>query len=70
MYYIGTKAECEAYDAQVTQGQGYDGVYTVNWANPIAHPNGTDFAIVKHPDYDAGLTTQETLGSDWFPQNI
>ena len=47
MYYIGTQAECTAYNEQVKVGEGYDGVYTTDWATPIAHPNGVDFAIVK-----------------------
>ena len=69
MYYIGTQAECTAYNEQVKVGEGYDGVYTTDWATPIAHPNGVDFAIVKHGNYEAELTIEETLGAEWFPQN-
>lgn len=68
MYYIGTQAECTAYNEQVKVGEGYDGVYTTDWATPIAHPNNTDYAILKHPSYEAELTLEETLGDDWFPQ--
>lgn len=70
MYYIGTQAECTAYNEQVKVGEGYDGVYTTDWATPIAHPNGVDFAIVKHDNYEAELTIEETLGAEWFPQDI
>ena len=67
MYYIGTQAECTAYNEQVKVGEGYDGVYTTDWATPIAHPNRVDFAIVKHPNYEAELTIEESLGTEWFP---
>ena len=70
MYYIGTQAECTAYNEQVKVGEAYDGVYTTDWATPIAHPNGVDFAIVKHDNYEAELTIEETLGAEWFPQDI
>lgn len=70
MYYIGTQAECTAYNEQVKVSEGYDGVYTTDWATPIAHPNGVDFAIVKHPNYEAELTIEESLGSDWFPDTL
>lgn len=68
MYYIGTQEECLAYNEQVKVGEGYDGVYTTDWATPIAHPNNTDYAILKHPSYEAELTLEETLGDNWFPQ--
>lgn len=70
-YYISTnKADLEAYNTLVVEGEGYDGVYTTDWATPIAHPNGVDFAIVKHPNYEAELTIEESLGTDWFPEEI
>jgi len=70
-YYIGTnKSELEAYNTLVVEGEGYDGVYTTNWASIIEHPNGVDFAIVKHPNYEAELTIEESLGSDWYPEEI
>ena len=68
MYYTGTQEECLAYNEQVKVGEGYDGVYTTDWATVIAHPNNTDYAILKHPSYEAELTLEETLGDDWFPQ--
>lgn len=70
-YYISTnKADLEAYNEQVKVGEGYDGVYTTDWATPIAHPNGVDFAIVKHPNYEAELTIEKSLGSDWYPEEF
>ena len=69
MYYISqNRSELVAYSEAVKVGEGYDGVYTTDWATPIAHPNGLDFAILKHPKYKAELTLVESLGSDWFPQ--
>ena len=70
MYYIGTQAECNAYNEQVKQGENYDGVDTTDWATPIAHPNGTDYAIIKHDNYTSSMTSQDSLGDDWYPDNI
>ena len=71
MYYTSqNRSELVAYNEAVKVGEGYDGVYTTDWATPIAHPNGVDFAILKHPKYDAELTELETLTSDWFPEPI
>lgn len=71
MYYIGTnKADLEAYNDKVVWGEGYDGVYTTDWAGVIEHPSGNNFAMVKHDNYDAELTLVKTLGADWFPQDI
>lgn len=67
MYYIGTKADCTAYNEQVKVGEGYDGVYTTDWATPIEHPNGVDFAIRKHDEYPSTMTEVSQLGEDWFP---
>lgn len=69
MYYKGTQAECKAYDAKVTQGEEYDGVYTINWANPIEHPNGVDFAIIRHDDYKSNMTELSQLGEDWIVED-
>ncbi len=67
-YYTSTnKSELEAYNTSVVQGEGYDGVYTTDWAGIIEHPNGVDFAIVKHDSYDTDLTEEESLGAEWFP---
>ena len=67
MYYIGTQAECTAYNEHVKVSEGYDGVYTTQWATIVEHPNGKDFAILKHDSYTAELTEEETLGAEWFP---
>ena len=69
-YYTSTtKADLEAYNTLVKTGEGYNGT-TTNWATIVEHPNGLDFAILKHPNYDAELTELETLGADWFPEEL
>ena len=71
MYYTSTnKADLEAYNKEVVWGENYDGVYTTDWAQVIEHPNGVDFAMLKHPNYNAELTLLETLSEDWFPSDI
>ena len=68
-YYTSTtKADLEAYNTLVTTGEGYNGT-TTQWATIVDHPNGLDFAILKHPNYDATLTIEESLGAEWYPQN-
>jgi hypothetical protein len=68
MYYTSqNKSELEAYNTLVVEGEGYDGIYTTDWASIIEHPNGADYAILKHPKYDAELTIEESLSDDWFP---
>ena len=45
MYYISTtKAELEAYNEVVCNGQNY-GRHTTRWADVIEHPNSKDFAL-------------------------
>ena len=66
-YYTSTtKADLEAYNTLVTTGEGYNGT-TTTWATIVEHPNGLDFAILKHPNYDATLTIEESLGAEWYP---
>jgi len=68
MYYTSQdKSELVAYNDLVGQGEGYSGT-TTQWATIVEHPNGTDYAILKHPSYEAELTLEETLGTEWFPQ--
>ena len=67
-YYKGTYQECLDYDNRVTIGESYNQDRGINWAIIHEHPNGTDFAILKHPDYDAELTLVESLTDDWFPE--
>ena len=67
MYYISqNRQELVSYNEAVNSGEGYNGT-TTTWANVIEHPNGTDFAILKHENYDSELTLVESLGDDWFP---
>jgi hypothetical protein len=68
MYYTSQDInELEAYNTLVVEGEGYDGVNTIRWADIVEHPNGLDFAILKHPNYDATLTIEESLGAEWYP---
>jgi len=70
MYYTSTnKRELEAYNQEVNSGEGYNGT-TAEWAEIIEHPNGADYAILKHPSYEAELTLIESLGDDWFPNSL
>ena len=71
MYYTSTnKADLEAYNKKVVWGENYDGEFTTDWAGVIEHPSGNNFAMVKHPKYDAELTLVETLGADWYPEEL
>ena len=71
MYYTSTnKADLKAYNDKVVWGEGYDGVYTTDWAQVIEHPNGVDYAMLKHDNYNTELTLLEILSEDWFPGNI
>ena len=70
MYYTSAnREELVAYNEWVNSGEGYNGT-TTTWAKIIEHPNGADYAILKHPNYDAILTLVESLSSDWFPNSI
>ena len=67
MYYTRTnRAELVAYNEAVNSGENYSGT-TITWAKIIEHPNATDYAILKHKNYEAPLTELENLTSDWFP---
>lgn len=68
MYYISeNKAELEAYNQKVVEGEEYDGTTTTDWANIIEHQNGNQFAIFKHDKYDdENLQSVEDLDESWF----
>ena len=67
-YYTSTnKADLKAYNTLVVNSEGYDGVYTTDWATIIEHPNGSDYAILKHDSYNAPLIEEEGLGAEWYP---
>ena len=67
MYYTSqNRSELVAYNQAVNTAEGYSGT-TTHWAEIIEHPNGADYAILKHPKYDAELTLLESLSDDWFP---
>lgn len=68
MYYISNnKADLEAYNQKVVDGEGYDGTTTKDWANIIEHVDGNQFAIFKHDKYhDDNLQTLDDLNESWF----
>jgi hypothetical protein len=67
MYYTSQdKSALVSYNELVNSGEGYSGT-TTQWASIVEHPNGKDFAILKHDSYTAELTEEETLGAEWFP---
>ncbi len=70
MYYTSTnRSELVAYNEAVNSGENYNGT-TTTWAKIIEHPNGADYAILKHKKYEAELTELETLTSDWFLEPV
>ena len=58
MYYIGTQAECIAYNTQVGEGEKYNDT-TTQWGKVIVE--GERFAIIKHSRYEANLETISIL---------
>lgn len=70
MYYISeNKAELEAYNQLVSDGEKYDGVSTKEWASIIEHKEGNEFAILANPKYSAELNTVESLDG-WFDLDL
>lgn len=70
MYYTSqNRDELVTYNESVNSAEGYSGT-TNTWAKIIEHPNGADFAIKKHLNYDAELTIEESLGEDWFAEDL
>lgn len=69
-FYIGTYQECLDYDKRVTKGESYSVERGINWGIVYEHPNNTDFAIVKHSDYESSMTFTESLPEDWFPEDL
>ena len=66
MYYTSTnREELIAYNEAVNSGEGYNGT-TTTWAKIIERPNATDYAILKHKNYEVKLTLVESLSDDWF----
>lgn len=65
MYYIGTKEACEFYNHIVTAHPTREDARENK--EVIAHPNGVDFAVEKHPLVNSPITQRaEELGKDWF----
>jgi len=66
MYYVSTnKEDLDSYNEHVSVAENYNGT-TTHWSEIIEHPNGTDFAIMKHEKYDSDLTEVDSLSEDWF----
>ena len=67
MHYTSTnREELVAYNEAVNISEGYNGI-TTTWARIIEHPNGVDYAVLKHENYTASISTLSSLSSDWFP---
>ena len=65
MYYIGTKEACEFYNSFVTAHPTREDARENK--EVIAHPNGVDFAVEKHPLVNSPITQiAKELGKDWF----
>jgi hypothetical protein len=58
-FYIGTKSECEAYDAQVSEAENYQSP-TQNWFTPIELPDNS-YAVMKHASYPSSLQEVESI---------
>lgn len=67
MYYTSrNREELVAYNEAVNSGEVYNGT-TMTWATIIEHPNGVDYAILKHENHTASISVLSSLSSDWFP---
>lgn len=55
----GTIQECEEYNSFVTIGEGYEGVSTSRWAEPIEI--GGSFYMPLNENYPSELTTVTEL---------
>ena len=58
VYYRGTQAECDAYNALVTQGEKYHDTTTA-WADTYCIDDVC--YILKHPDYETNLEIVTTI---------
>lgn len=68
-YYIGTLNQCEAYNEKVKTGEKFGSV-TTDWAKPISHPEGEQYAILKHKKYDdEHMQYVLELSEDWNPED-
>lgn len=70
MFYISNnKADLEAYNQRVVDGEQYDGTTTTTWANIIEHQNGNQYAILANSKYESTLQTVDTLDG-WFEEEL
>ena len=80
-YIIGTKEQCELYNAHVTELKKYNGV-TMKWAEARKHPTEEVWSIVEEPSipvYDEsellieglqGVEVIERLPEDWTADEL
>lgn len=65
------KLKLEKYNSKVVLLEKYDNIHTKNWSNILTHKNGTEHAILKHPNHepDDELKKIEVL-LNWFNNDI
>lgn len=70
MYYTSkNKSELESYISLVDSKEKYKEGFT--WCPVMAHPNGVDFAVLKHDKYEMqSLQEMQTMSEDWNNTNI
>ena len=65
-HYIGTKSQCEGYNAKAAKLEGLTGDKTNKWSEVIKHPTKDLWAVAKHPDQPSAMQQVEALPADWF----
>lgn len=64
LFYIGTKKECEAYNALVNSSENYtDGTV---WAEIKKHPTKYTYAVLSNSKYVLEGKTARELTEDWL----
>ena len=58
MYYTGTQQDCEAYNEEVKQGEGYSGT-TTDWDIPIERDGS--WYVTKHDKYTSTMELVDKL---------
>ena len=69
-WYVGTLADCEAYDTKVSEAMGYSRDVTHHWCKPVRHPVEDKARVAVHesiePDEGHAMQIVESLSDDWF----
>ena len=80
-YIIGTKEQCEFYNAHVTELKNYNGV-TMKWAEARKHPDRELWSILEEPTIPVynenelliegleGVEVLERLPEDWTADEL